>query len=479
MDVTVQSYAVARGFDEYFSGLGNGVHRHALHLLNRASEAGFDRLAQQLLQAQQQLLRDGVEYRLDAPTPTHPERFLPFDPLPRLILSSEWDRLVGGLQQRSRALDALVDDLYGAQRIVRDGVIPEALITSSPFWRPELRGCGGQGRRWCAVAAFDLIRTAHDGWLVLEENLRRGTGIGYALAARETSIAHFPWLMDGYGIAPIHAGLECMREALVSLAPWRENPDLVVLTPGRQTSAFYEHNRLAAGMGIPVHEPQELWVEAGRVWRQAPAGVVPVDVIYRRNEDFYPSSVRDVDLLLGIPGLMEVWREGSVAIANPPGTGIASDKLLYSFIPEVIRYYLSEDPRLAQVPTYRCFDALERAHVLSQLEHLVVKQVGGAGGVGMLMGPESTLEQRQHFAALIEQSPRHFVAQPVQELSTLPCWREGRLRRCSVDLRPFVVFGDQPSCLPGALTRVALVPESKVVNLSQGGGYKDTWLLPA
>ena len=477
MDLSLRPYPLKEGFDEYFTACGNAVHPMALEVLARADRKGADWLAHQLSKAQQQLLRDGVDYRLDQPTPTHTDRFLPFDPLPRLIDRNTWDLLTRGVIQRCIALDALVSDLYGDQRIIRDGCLPEEMVTSSPYWRPELLGSCGKVQRWCAVAAFDLICTGPGEWMVLEENLRRGSGIGYAMAARESSCQYFSWLMEGLDIEAIDAAPTLLRETLVTLAPWRLDPDLVVLTPGRETSAFYEHKRLAEAMGVPVHEANELWVEEGQLWRPSAAGAIAVDIIYRRNEDFYPAGTTSEESILGIPGLKQIWLQGKVAIANPPGTGLASDKLLYSWVPDVIRYYLGEEPIIAQVPTYRCVDPIERSYVQERLETLVVKQVGGAGGVGMLMGPESTHTLRQRFSTLIEQRPRHFIAQPVQHLSELPCVLSGELRPCHVDLRLVVLYGKKTYLTQTAMTRVALSPGSRIVNFSQGGGIKDTWIL--
>jgi uncharacterized circularly permuted ATP-grasp superfamily protein len=474
---SLRPYAAGPRFDEYFTSRDAFSYECAANLLEHVRQHSLPQTILDLRNAERVLLTAGVDYRLERPMLTHPEAFLPFDPLPRLIDQVEWDRLEAGLTQRTVALDAFVADLYGEQRILRDGLIPEDLIASSPFWRPELVGYGSEARRWCVLAAFDLIRAAHGHWMVLEENLRRASGIGYALAAREAQRQHFQWLFEGIHVAPIQSGPSLLRSALASLAPWTEEPDLVVLTPGRLSSAFYEHRRLADEMEIPVVEPTELWVDAGRLWRHSGEGPVSVDVIYRRNEDFYPSDYEGADHMLGIPGLMGLFLNGSIAIANPPGTGIAGDKLVYSFMPDVIRYYLGEQPKIEQVPTYRCVNASEREYVLDRLDQLVIKQVGGAGGAGVLIGPLATPEERLAMAQAIGKNPRHHIAQPLQELSTVPCLRSGKLEPCRVDLRPIVVFGRQPVLATAALTRVALQPTSRIVNFTQGGGFKDTWIV--
>lgn len=474
---SLRPYPSGPQFDEYFTSRSAFSHECAANLLERVHQHSLAQTLFNLHHAQRDLLTAGVDYRLEKPTLTHPEAFLPFDPLPRLIDQVEWDRLEAGLTQRTVALDAFVADLYGEQRILRDGMIPEDLITSSPLWRPELVGCGSEVRRWCVLAAFDLIRNTDGQWLVLEENLRRASGIGYALAARETQFQHFHWLFEGIHVVPIQSGPSLLRSALESLAPWTDEPDLIVLTPGRLSSAFYEHRRLADEIDIPVVEPTELWVDAGRLWRHSGEGPVSVDVIYRRNEDYYPSEDESADLMLGIPGLMELFLDGAIAIANPPGTGIAGDKLIYSYIPDVIRYYLSEEPKIKQVPTYRCANALEREYVLDRLDQLVIKQVGGAGGAGVMIGPLTTAAEKLAMAEAIAKNPRHHIAQPLQELSTVPCLRSGKLEPCRVDLRPIVVFGQQPVLATAALTRVALQPSSRIVNFTQGGGFKYTWIV--
>lgn len=474
---SLKPYVAGPGFDEYFTSRDAFSYVCATNLLEHVRQHSLAQTIVDLRNAQRDQLTAGVDYRLEKPTLTHPEAFLPFDPLPRLIDQAEWKLLEAGLIQRAVALDAFVADLYGEQRILRDGIIPEDLIASSPFWRPELLSCGSYVQRWCVVSAFDLIRNADSHWMVLEENLRRASGIGYALAARETQLQHFQWLFKGIDVAPIQDGPSLLRSALASLAPWTDEPDLVVLTPGRLSSAFYEHRRLADEMEIPVVEPTELWVDAGRLWRHSGKNPVCVDVIYRRNEDFYPSECESADHMLGIPGLMGLFLNGSVAIANPPGTGIAGDKLIYSFIPDVIRYYLGEEPKIEQVPTYRCVNASEREHVIDRLDQLVIKHVGGAGGAGVMIGPLATSEERLFMAEAIAKNPRYHIAQPLQELSTIPCLRSGKLEPCRVDLRPIIVFGRQPLLANAALTRVALQPSSRIVNFTQGGGFKDTWIV--
>lgn len=473
----LEPYGVVAAYDEYFTTRESLNNACATQLLERVRQRSRRQTTRDLRNAERDLLMAGVDYRLEQPTPTHREGFLPFDPLPRLIDQREWDRIDTALIQRTVALDALVADLYGEQHILRDGLIPRDLILSSPFWRPELVGCQLVQRRWCVLAAFDLIRNANGDWIVLEENLRRASGIGYGLAAREAQRQHFSWMFEGIDVAPIENGPSLVRNALVALAPWTNEPELVVLTPGRLTSAFYEHRRLASEMGVAVVEPAELWVDSGRLWRRSGDSRVSVDVIYRRNEDFYPSSSTAPECLLGIPGLMELFLNGTVSIANPPGTGIAADKLVYSFIPEVIRYYLGEQPKIDQVPTFRCADSLQRDHVLERLGELVIKQVGGAGGAGVMIGPLASPEQRLSMAESIVSHPRNHIAQPLIELSTVPSLLSGKLAPCRVDLRPIVVFGDKPVLAHAALTRVALQPSSRIVNFSQGGGFKDTWIV--
>ncbi|MEB3265172.1 MAG: circularly permuted type 2 ATP-grasp protein [Cyanobacteriota bacterium] len=399
-----------------------------------------------------------------------------FDPLPRLIDVAEWRQLAAGLCQRIRALDAFVADVYGRQLIIRDGLLPEALLMSSPLWRRDLLGCTPSLGRWCALAGFDVIRTSPGRWLVLEDNLRRASGIGYALLARQSTCEHLGWLLDHQQIAPIDVGPALLLNSLRQLAPWNDNPHVVVLTSGRAAAAFFEHRLLADAMGVPVLEPSEIYCEAGRVWRYSEGGREQVDVIYRRNDDFYAASVGCHDLWLGVPGLMEVYASGGVAIVNPPGVGIGADKLLYRYVPFMVSYYLDERPLLDNVPTVACGDLPHQQALLKNLEQWVVKPVAGAGGAGMLIGPRATDDERLKLGHELRAHPRNFIAQPFQHLSRGPTLIEGQVNSCIMDLRPFVIYGSEPIVIPGPLTRVARDPESMVVNLSQGGVYKDTWL---
>lgn len=471
------SYRGLQGFDEYFHATPGPFRASIGQLINTLNAAGLDRLRHDGQAACQALIARASERRPDAlPPPVGSLPYQRFDPLPRLIDAADWQRLAAGLCQRIRALDAFVADAYGRQLIIRDGLLPEALLTSSPLWRRDLLGFTPALGRWCVLAGFDVIHTSPGEWLVLEDNLRRASGIGYALLARQATFDHLPWLLDHQRITAIDAGPALLLKALRQLAPWSDDPRVVVLSPGRAAAAYFEHRLLADAMGVPVLEPHEIGCEAGRVWRHTAGRREPIDVIYRRNDDFVAAADGATDLWLGVPGLLEVCAAGGVAVANPPGAGIGADKLLYDYVPAMVRYYLGETPLLNGVPTYDCSDLQQRQAILQHLDQWVVKPVSGAGGLGLLMGPHASPEARLHASRALQTHPRHFIAQPYQELSRVPTLVKGHVHSCILDLRPFVVYGAEPSVIPGPLSRVARDGDSTLVNLSQGGVYKDTWI---
>lgn len=403
---------------------------------------------------------------------------LPFDPLPRLISHAEWTRLSTGLTQRLRAIEAFIRDVYGRQLIVRDGVLPLELLESSPYWLPFLRDWQPPGGHWCVIAALDLIRDDQGDWLVLEDNLRRGSGLGYALTARRVHQERLSWLQEGQRIQSIAEVPHHLISTLRRLATKSDDPQVILLSPGRSSSAFHDHLTLGEAMGIEIVESKDLHCDGGRVWQNSPQGIKPVDVIYRRNDDFIAFRSNETPQLLGIPGLLDAYREGAVVIANAPGVGIGGDKLLYSYLPSMVRFYLGEEPLLPQVPTLACIDPQQQNQVLNQIEQLVVKQVDGAGGEGILIGNQASADERQRMVDQIRAQPRRYIAQPIIQLSTVPTLIDGEWHDCAVDLRPFSVCdGDEPKVLAGALTRVARPAGSLVVNSSRGGGYKDTWIV--
>ncbi|MDA1157216.1 MAG: circularly permuted type 2 ATP-grasp protein [Cyanobacteria bacterium] len=470
-------YRPKKGYDEYFSA-AEGPRSGLKPLVNSLGALGIEKLNRNHAAAGVLLKRLGATFRLNDSGGRVGERILPFDPLPRLIHSKEWERLERGLAQRLEAIDQFLGDIYGEQRIIRDGVIPREHVESSLGWRRELQGFKPPLGKWCQISGLDLIRDGEGTWRVLEDNLRCPSGVAYFLENRRVMKRMFPSLFSGRVVQPIDRYPSQLLQTLRDLAPWTDSPRVVLLTPGVFNSAYFEHSYLAQQMGIPLVEGRDLACEDGRVWMRTTRGLETVDVIYRRiDDDFLDPAVFRSDSMLGVRGLMEVYAQGRVAIANAPGTGIADDKLIYAYVPEMVRYYLGEEAIIQNVPTYLCSKAEDRAYVLSHLRELVVKAVSEAGGYGMLIGPHASDEEIQDFAAKIEANPRNFIAQPTLELSTVPSLSDGELYPCHVDLRPYILRGKTTWVTPGGLTRVALKRGSLVVNSSQGGGCKDTWIV--
>jgi uncharacterized circularly permuted ATP-grasp superfamily protein len=470
-------YRPSHGYDEYFSGADQP--RAALSpLLSSLGRMGIEQLNSNHAAAAALLKRLGATFRLNDSGSKGVERILPFDPLPRLIAAHEWERLERGLFQRLQAIDLFLADVYGPGRIMADGVVPREDVESSQGWRPQMQGLTPPLGRWCHISGLDLVRDGNGSWRVLEDNLRCPSGVAYFLENRRVMKRIFPSLFAGRAVQPIDNYASELLRTLRDLAPWSEAPKVVLLTPGVFNSAYFEHSYLAQQMGIELVEGRDLVCEGDRVWMRSTAGLAPVDVIYRRiDDDFLDPAVFRSDSMLGVRGLMAAYRAGRVAIANAPGTGVADDKLIYAYVPEMIRYYLDQEPIIENVPTYVCSRPEERSYVLAHLDQLVVKSVAEAGGYGMLIGPHASREEIADFAAKIEADPRNFIAQPTLELSTVPSLSEGELYPCHVDLRPYVLRGQGDWVTPGGLTRVALRRGSLVVNSSQGGGCKDTWIV--
>ena len=470
-------YQQSGGFDEYFQPDGR-PHAGLAPLIAALDAVPESHLRHHHGQAAQLLVRQGATFRLNSSSAEVGERILPFDPLPRLILSSQWERLEQGLRQRIEAIDLFLADVYGDQRILRDGVIARDDVLSSQGWRPQMMGLQTPRGRWCQISGLDLVRDGDGTWRVLEDNLRCPSGVSYYLENRKVMKRILPGLFASVRVRSTEGYASRLLQALRSLATWTDHPKVVLLTPGVYNSAYYEHSILATLMGIELVEGRDLLVQDGRVWMRTTLGPEPVDVIYRRiDDDFLDPAVFRSDSMLGVRGLMEVYAAGRVAIANAPGTGVADDKLIYADVPEMIRYYLDQEPIIENVPTFRCRLQQEREHVLAHLDQLVVKAVSEAGGYGMLIGPKSTSSQREEFAAKIRANPRNYIAQPTLALSTVPSLLDDGLAACHVDLRPYIVRGDDTWITPGGLTRVALRRGSLVVNSSQGGGSKDTWVV--
>jgi uncharacterized circularly permuted ATP-grasp superfamily protein len=407
------------------------------------------------------------------------EKIWPFDIIPRVMEYAEWKSIEAGLKQRITALNLFIDDLYHDQKIVRDGVFPSYMVESSKCFLKPCAGMNPSRRIWCHITGTDLVRDADGTVYVLEDNLRCPSGVSYVLENREVMKRAFPQVFNGLSILPVEDYPEQLLKMLQYIAPpSAKEPNVVVLTPGIYNSAYFEHCFLAQQMGVELVQGSDLVVSDGCVHMRTTRGLKRVDVIYRRiDDDFLDPQTFRADSCLGVPGLMNVYRAGRVALANAPGTGIADDKAVYAYVPQIIKYYLGEEIRLPNVPTFICADDKQRRHVLANLDKLVIKPTNESGGYGILLGPRATPQQLQKQRELIESNPRNYVAQPMLSLSRVPTVVGGKLEGRHVDLRPYILYGEDIYILPGGLTRVALVKGSLVVNSSQGGGSKDTWVL--
>ncbi len=463
-DETFAARGVARaGFEPLVSGIN-------------ALEAG-SLLARQAA-AERALLSMGITFTLYGEGGST-ERIFPFDVIPRVVSAHEWERIDRGLRQRIEALNLFLCDVYGDQKILKDKVVPESLVKTCADFRPQCLGLKPPRGIWCHIVGTDLVRDKGGEFYVLEDNLRCPSGVSYVLENRQILKRTFPRIFEQMSIRPVDDYPLRLLETLRFLASdRREDPQVVVLTPGRFNSAYYEHAFLAQQMGVELVEPQDLLVRDGYVMMRTTEGLRRVDVIYRRvGDDFLDPLVFRPDSLLGVPGVMEVYLAGRVALANAPGTGVADDKAIYRYAERIIKYYLDEDAILPNVPTYVCSDVEDRQYVLDHLPELVVKATDGAGGYGMLIGPHSTTEEQLDFTGRINKNPRGYIAQPTLSLSRVPTIIGERFESRHVDLRPYVLYGQDIYVQPGGLTRVALKKGSLVVNSSQGGGSKDTWVL--
>ena len=409
-----------------------------------------------------------------------PDRLIPFDMFPRVFTAMEWARLEKGIKQRARALNAFLVDVYGRGEIVRAGRIPARLVYRNEAYEKSVVGFIPPKGVYSHIVGIDLVRTGPEDFFVLEDNCRTPSGVSYMLENREIMMRMFPDLFRGNRIEPVDSYPQMLRRTLASVAPAKCNhePTVVILTPGHFNSAYYEHSFLADLMGVELVEGQDLFVEGEFVWMRTTMGPKRVDVIYRRIDDAYidPLCFRP-DSMLGIPGLMDVYRSGGVSICSAPGTGVADDKAVYTYVPEMIRFYMGEEPILKNVPTWQCNKTDDCKYVLENLGELVVKEVHGSGGYGMLVGPKSTKAQIEAFRARIVADPSNYIAQPTLALSTTPTFVDEGIAPRHVDLRPYCLVGERVELVPGGLTRVALTEGSLVVNSSQGGGVKDTWVL--
>ncbi|MFM7425095.1 MAG: circularly permuted type 2 ATP-grasp protein [Elainella sp.] len=464
-------------YDELF--LAKGQPRpEAAPLIERINSLSPEELMQRHQAAQTAMFRLGVTFNVYSDN-QGTERILPFDIIPRTLSVQEWETLEKGLKQRIEALNLFLADIYSEQKIVKDGVIPAELIESaSGFLRPCI-GLKPPQNIWCHITGTDLVRDRDGQWYVLEDNLRCPSGVSYVLENRRVMKSTFPQVFNRVNILPVDDYPGQLLETLLNLAaPALPEPTVVVLTPGLYNSAYFEHSFLAQQMGVELVEGRDLVVRDGYLQMRTTRGLKRVDVIYRRIDDEFidPLTFRP-DSMLGVPGLMEVYRAGRLAIANAPGTGVADDKVIYAYVPQMIRYYLGEDQLLPNVPTYVCWEPDQLEYVLQNLDKLVVKAASESGGYGMLVGPHATPAQRQEFAERLRAAPRNYIAQPTLCLSRVPTLIDNQFEGCHVDLRPYILYGKEIYINQGGLTRVALKRGSLVVNSSQGGGSKDTWIV--
>lgn len=437
-----------------------------------------ERLAQKRAEADALFHRVGITFAVYGEN-AGTERLIPFDLVPRIIPAREWAHLEAGLKQRVRALNAFIRDIYHGQDILRAGVIAPERILCNLQYRPEMQGVDVPGGIYAHIAGIDVVRDADGRFRVLEDNLRVPSGVSYMLENRKMMMRLFPELFSQHAIEPVEQYPDLLLDNLKSIAPAAiSDPTVVLLTPGIYNSAYFEHAFLAQQMGIELVEGQDLFVLDDVLYMRTTRGPRRVDVLYRRVDDDFldPLSFRP-DSSLGVPGLLTVYRAGHLTIANAIGTGVADDKSIYPYVPEMIRFYLSEEPLIENVQTWILAEAGDRAYVLDHLQELVVKEVHGAGGYGMLIGPAASATQLEDFRARIQAHPERYIAQPTLALSTSPTFADSRVSPRHIDLRPFVISGEEVAVVPGGLTRVALREGSLIVNSSQGGGTKDTWVL--
>ena len=471
------NYETGEFYDELF--LDTGAARDVARLLtSRIEELPDGELLQRQQMAERSLFRMGITFNVYG-ADEGVEKIFPFDLIPRIIAADEWNRIESGLKQRIKAINLFVNDCYHDQEIFSEGIIPRYILDGAESYREQCAGLNPPKGIWCHITGTDLVRDKDGTIYVLEDNLRCPSGVSYVLQNRYVMKKSFPWLFDAMQVRPVVDYPSRLFQLLEGLAPANiESPTIGLLTPGVFNSAYYEHSFLAQQMGIQLVEGRDLIVRDGFVCMRTTKGFQRVDVLYRRIDDDFidPKAFRE-DSLLGVPGLMEVYQQGRIALANAPGTGVADDKVIYAYVEKMIRYYLNEEPIIPNVPTYVCLDDDDRKYVLSNLDKLVVKAANEAGGYGMLVGPHASDEERRKFAELIEQNPRNYIAQPTLSLSRVPTIIESQFEGRHVDLRPYILYGDDIYVLPGGLTRVALRKGSLVVNSSQGGGSKDTWVI--
>lgn len=467
-----------KGWDEMFSN--EGIRDSYAQVLHTLQNLNPESLNDKQLQASDLFMNQGITFTVYSDNNQGIERIFPFDIIPRIITKAEWSEVETGIKQRLKALNLFLEDVYNGQHIIKDGIIPASLIASCPHYIQEVHGIKVPHNIHVHIAGIDLIRGAKGEFYVLEDNLRCPSGVSYMLENREITKRIFPDMLTSNKVSMVGNYPMIFHNILVSLSPRNvSNPNVVLLTPGVYNSAYYEHTFLARQMGIPLVEGRDLVVNNNKVYMKTTSGLQQVDVIYRRLDDEYLDPlVFKPESTLGVPGLISAYRHGNVALVNAVGNGVADDKAVYAYVPDMIKYYLNEEPILKNVPTYQMENSEERELVFADMENMVIKETNGSGGYGMIMGNKATQEELENGKRAIVANPRNFIAQPIIQLSTVPCLIDGQLKLRHVDLRPYALCGPNGvEIVPGGLTRVALTEGSLVVNSSQGGGSKDTWII--
>jgi uncharacterized circularly permuted ATP-grasp superfamily protein len=477
MKVSFNGYRLDGFYDEMFAAERN-VRPHYRRLFDRFGQMTSDEFEERRQMADLSFLNQGITFTVYNDT-QGTERIFPFDLVPRIIPAAEWRHIEAGLIQRITALNLFLHDVYHDQNIVRENVIPRHYIEEAKHYRPEFIGFEVPRDIYIHICGTDLVRDATGQYFVLEDNGRCPSGVSYLLENRQTLKRVFPGLFETYGVQPVEHYPQELLSLLKFISPHgKPDPTVALLTPGIYNSAYFEHSFLARQMGIEIVEGHDLVVKDERVFMKTSKGLQPVEVIYRRiDDDFLDPEVFRKDSKLGVPGLVEAYRAGNVSLANSIGTGVADDKVIYYFVPRMIQYYLKQEPILPNVPTWLASEEADMKYIMEHLAELVVKAANESGGYGMLIGPHATANEIEKFRRLIKANPRNYIAQPTLALSRSPCYMDGQFEGRHVDLRPYVLFGEKVTVIPGALTRVALKKGSLVVNSSQGGGSKDTWVL--
>jgi uncharacterized circularly permuted ATP-grasp superfamily protein len=452
---------------------------HYRLLWDHIKATGNSALEAKAHESQLALQAEGVTFTVYGESEEGIERIWPFDLIPRIITAPEWSKIESGLKQRVRALNLFLGDLYGEQKIIKDGVIPPELIYQGRDFRREIVGIVPPRGIYTHISGIDIIRDEQGEFLILEDNLRTPSGVSYMIENRVIERRIMPEFFNKYRVRRVEHYPSLLLAALRALSPrGKDSAEIVLLTPGIYNSAYFEHTFLAKEMGVELAEGRDMVVINDIVYLKTTTGLQRIDVIYRRiDDDFLDPLVFRSDSALGIAGVINAWRAGNVAIVNAPGSGIADDKAVYPYVPDIIRYYLGQQPILNNVPTYQMTNVKDREYVFDNMERMVIKAVSESGGYGMLMGPSSTPALRREFMDLVQENPRNYIAQPVVYLSRHTCYMDGELEARHLDLRPFTIYGEEIEVVPGGLTRVALRKGSLVVNSSQGGGSKDTWVL--